>query len=128
MINQFKLEETSISNYRFISLSVDYSRIDEYLDDVANKLRNFHYKGKILFDLVMSNGLSGDRFYEAYFDGGKFDLSSFNKKTDIPSSILDISNNFYIANLDVLDNSVLTKPQKFLFKKLLTRNTKLGLG
>jgi hypothetical protein len=117
MANQFKLESTNLSNYPFISLSVDYSRIDEYLNEIAGKLSEIQYKGKVLFDLLISNGLSNDRFYEAYFDGCKFDLTSFVKKTDIPPSILDISYEFYINNLHVLDNSVLTKPQKFLFKK-----------
>jgi hypothetical protein len=118
MNSQFKLQQTNIKNYEFVILSVDYARIDEYLDDIANNLKGFSYKGKMLFDLVMSNGLS-DRFYEAYFDGQRFDNKSFIKLTEIPCSIIEISNNFYRDNLFLLDNSVLTKPQKFLFKKSL---------
>ena len=117
MSNQFELASTNLSTYPFISLSVDYSRLDEYLNAIAEKLRESQYKGKIIFDLLISNGLSSDRFYEAYFDGYKFDLKSFVKKTDVPPSIIDISNNFYNNNLQFLENSVLTKPQKYMFKK-----------
>lgn len=125
MISQFELKRTEISEYQFISFSIDYSRLDEYLSVVADKLKKLHYKGKILFDLAISNGIADDRFYEAYFNGSDFDLHSFYRQKNIPYSVLEISNNFYANNIHFLDNSVLTKPQKFLFKKEIMKNYKL---
>lgn len=122
MINQFELAKTGLPDYSFISLSIDYSRPDEYLYAVADELKELSYKGKVIFDLVISNGLSGERFYEAYFNGCEFDSLSFHRRESVPSSILDISNKFYIRNIHVLDNSVLTKAQKFLFKRALEKH------
>lgn len=120
MNNQFELQKTNNESYPFISLSLCYYRVDQYLEDIEDKLVASKYNGKVIFDLVMSNGLN-DRFYEAYFNGRKFDGKSFSAVKNIDDTIESISKNFYLNNISFLENSVLTKPQKFLFKKSLSR-------
>jgi len=74
-------------------------------------------KGKILFDLLLSHGNNPDRFYEASFDGEKINEESLKAAKSISKTIKRLSMGFYQEQNGFLENSVLSKAQKFLIKK-----------
>jgi hypothetical protein len=84
-------------------------------------LRQIGVNGKILFDLLLSHGNTPDRFFEAVFNGEKISEESLKNIEAISKKIKKISLDFYYSQQHFLENSVLSKAQKFLIrrKKLL---------
>lgn len=106
-----------------IILSKSSARIHDYLIEIQNILKKHNFKGQCIFDLLLSNGMDkNNRFFEARFNGIDFDLTSFKNIKEINTYVEKISNSFYANNFDLIDNSILTKPQKFLLKKRLSVN------
>lgn len=104
------------SPYSLMILSVSYISPTEHLDCLEKDLAAQDFRGKVIFDFLLANGNNFNRFAEAYFNGSKFDLMSFsvvNPKAQIRQSSLD----FYRKHLELLDQSVLSKPTKFLIRK-----------
>lgn len=96
--------------------ATDISRIHDYINDLEFELKQNDIVGDILFDLLLSNGLSNS-FFCAYFDGDKFNISSFKNIKEIDFETLCFINKYHSNNLELIDKSALTKTQKFLFRK-----------
>lgn len=123
MAQSFYVQKVNLEQYNIMILSANSLRVDDYLFDVVKELKKIRFKGSVLFDLLLSNGPSlADRFFSAFFDGKKFDISTFKNIKEIEIEAEKTSNSFYSTHLDLIDNSILTKPQKFLLKKKLERN------
>lgn len=59
-------------------------------------LKSHGYKGVVLFDLLMSNGLEYNRFIECYFDGESFKRKDLKKDIKVVSvKRVDIHNEYY---------------------------------
>ena len=84
---------------------------------IEKDLREIGAKGKILFDLLLSHGNTPDRFFEAIFDGDEISEDSLKSIESISKKIKEISLDFYHSQQGFLENSVLSKAQKFLIKK-----------
>lgn len=90
--------------------------LDYILFAVEDYLERELFEGQVLFDLLLTNGVN-DRFYIASFGKGRFFYHTIeayklnNKKT------LKKIDNYYLENLELIESSNLSKPQKFLFKK-----------
>lgn len=84
---------------------------------LENDLRQIGVHGKILFDLLLSHGNTPDRFFEAFFNGEKISEESLKSMGSISKKIKEISLDFYHSQQHFLENSVLSKSQKFLIKK-----------
>lgn len=96
--------------------STNYLRLDEYLEELTIQLKEKTFKGNVMFDLLLSNGMSTNRFVELVFDGQEFDKKSF-KIIKANTEIINNSFDFYNEHTNLLDNGILTKPQKFQVKK-----------
>lgn len=83
---------------------------------IEKDLREIGAKGKILFDLLLSHGNTPDRFFEAMFDGHELIEDSLKSVASIPEKIKEISSDFYYSRQNYLENSVLSRAQKFLIK------------
>jgi len=101
-------------NQNFVVKSKNYAfSITEVMGDelLLSFLKSHSYKGVVLFDLLMSNGIEYNRFIECYFNG-----ESFNRKDIKVVSVkrVDIHNEYYrdknTFNLK-LDAGILTKEE-----------------
>lgn len=118
MAQSFHIEKIKLDKYKIMILSTDSLRIHDYLIDVVKELKKIYFKGDVLFDLLLSNGPSlGGRFYSAFFDGKNFDISSFKNIKIVNTEVEKTSNCFYETHLNLIDDSILTKQQKFILKK-----------
>lgn len=120
MNDKFKLLTFNNSVYQYISFSVDYSRPDEYLSDLAMELAQRKFSGYIIFDLLLCNGLNSQRYIKSFFDGSNFQYDSFSTMSDkeLDVSLKQFTSNFYLTHKELLDRSVLlSKAQKFLIRK-----------
>tara|TARA_Y100001960_G_C14746309_1_gene865856 strand:- start:1633 stop:2001 length:369 start_codon:yes stop_codon:yes gene_type:complete len=97
--------------------SMSATRSDCYINEVKNELIEINYEGKVIFDLLLSNGMVKNRFSKIDFKNNDFDLNSV--LVFKPSEEqLQSHNNFYRNYQSVVDQSfILSKPQKFLLRK-----------
>jgi hypothetical protein len=100
-----------------IVYSTNYLRMEEYMNEVALFLKEKSFRGKVIFDLLLSNGNSFNRFIEVFFNGDNFDSKTIKVINNIDDNIINKSLDFYNSHLSLLENSVLSKAQKFLIKK-----------
>jgi len=118
MNKHYKLLKSNDEEYRYVSVSTDFSRPDDYIEKLEIELNNLNYKGKVAFDLLLSNGIKDNRYFGAYFDGKQIISSTFSRLGSITSSISGLTADFYKENYNLVsDNHILSKPQKFLLKK-----------
>ncbi|MEK5428290.1 type II toxin-antitoxin system RnlB family antitoxin [Cytobacillus sp. FSL R7-0680] len=104
------------NEYPYIVFSTSYINPLEEIEDIEKEL-NSQFQGKVLFDLLLSNGLTSNRFLEAEFDGRKFQYSSIKPVMNLDDLIKNESIHFYRENHDLLQNSVLPNAHKFLIKR-----------
>lgn len=88
---------------------------------IERDLKRIGIKGKILFDLLLSHGNTSDRFFEAVFNGQVINEETLKRLESISGNIRKLSLDFYNSQQDLVENSVLTRAQKFLVKKKALR-------
>ncbi|MEO5991383.1 MAG: type II toxin-antitoxin system RnlB family antitoxin [Ferruginibacter sp.] len=106
--------------FGYLSISLDYTRLDEYLCDIESDLKRKNFKGKIIFDLLTNNGLK-DRFYQADFDGNKILLESISNISSLDLGIKKVSSNYYLSNFNLIQQSYISNQSKFLIRKELEK-------
>lgn len=116
-MNNYQIKEINDYKYKSIIFSTDYISPIEELDEIEFKLKSCNYLGYIIFDLLMVNGNSENRFMEVYFDGEKFDRNSFKIAKKLSTHINTVSSDFYFNNLAIVEKSRLSNPIKFMIKK-----------
>lgn len=97
-------------------MSTSYLNPLDDLDELEDTLGN-EFCGKILFDLLLSNGNSSNRYIEANYNGKSFDYASFKIPNTIDKKVRDISTYFYSNNEQFLNSNVVSNAFKFLLKK-----------
>ena len=113
----FKLTHFKDSAYQCVSISLSNDGLDHMYESLETELKDQKARGRILLDLLLSNGLRSERFISLFFDGQCLDLNSYKVENCIDSKIEDYCSKYYRSQPHLLENSVLTKPQRFLFKK-----------
>lgn len=105
------------TEYKLLVLSVSYISPFDEIEELENDLREMNFKGIVLFDLILCNGVSPNRFIKSYFDGNSFYSNTFEIVNNIKDDVKLISSNFYKNNSDLIDKGVLSKPYSLLLKK-----------
>jgi Antitoxin to bacterial toxin RNase LS or RnlA len=112
-MKNYHIQEVNLNEYKYIVFSCSYVNPTEELNQIEQELHG--YCGKVLFDLLLSNGFNSNRYVEAIYNGKEF--VSFKVIENIDPQIKEISGHFYRSHLEYLDNSVLSNAQKFLIKR-----------
>ena len=117
VMNYF-IEYTTLGKYQAIIYAASYinpiNAIKEVGSSISEKLPN---GGHILFDLLLSNGDSFNRFAEAYFDGRLIKRDSISIVCLKDFSQLQHLNAHYKGRSKELNNSVLSPRERFLYYK-----------
>jgi Antitoxin to bacterial toxin RNase LS or RnlA len=108
-------ELSNHQDYQVVIFSTSYINPLEEYDHIQEELKG-RFKGKVLFDLLMSNGISSNRYVEAEFNGAQFDPSSFKAIEKVDVAIKAMTNKFYKSRSD-LSNSVLSNTEISLIRK-----------
>jgi len=103
-------------NSSFLILINSWERPEFYLEEIEKELSSCENNSDIYFDFLIKNG-PRDRFYSANFDNGRFDLYSFKKINTLSTKILGLADNYFKSNFDLIQNSCLTRAQKFVLKR-----------
>lgn len=104
------------NDYKYVVLATSYENPIDVLDEIEYELSLKQYSGKVLFDLLLCNGMSDNKYIEMEFDGEHFLLSS----SKILNQISNIIENFIYRYLKdrplLIKNSVLPKAQQYLLQ------------
>lgn len=87
---------------------------------IANELKSIDYKGEVIFDLVLSNGFSSNRFLKTVFDGDQLNIAKIEVLSKVKNNILDELYVFFYEHPQYVKASSLPEPQKYvLLNKVL---------
>ncbi|MCR1834290.1 type II toxin-antitoxin system RnlB family antitoxin [Oceanobacillus caeni] len=87
---------------------------------IALELKSIGYQGDVIFDLVLSNGFSSNRFLRTDFDGEQLNISKIEVLPKLKSNILDELYVFFYEHPQYVKASSLPEPQKYvLLNKVL---------
>lgn len=108
--------------YMFVQ-SVNYNNPINNLNEITKKLVCYKFEGKVIFDLLLTNGNSSGRFLISSFTKKHFEMNTF-KKTVISKSVRKDILIYYKKNQEYLSKSVLTQNtiQSILNEQYLTNN------
>lgn len=98
--------------FGYIAFSVDHSRPEEYLPEVEKELARKKYAGQVVFDLLMCNGPTRNRYMVASFDGEKFAAQSWRMSAPAEAPCLAKATSSYWGKANHLGNGVLTHAQQ----------------
>ena len=102
------------SDYKYVVLATSYENPIDELKNIEDELKVKKYSGKVLFDLLLCNGMNSNRFVEIKFDGERFDLSSSITIKNPNSSIKEGTHQYLKDKPALLENSVLPKAQRYI--------------
>lgn len=97
--------------------STSYHSPTEQFEAIEKDLAKKGFQGKVLFDLLLTNGNSSQRFFETYFENSMLNKASFKNIFEQAEKLKTISNKFYTKHFDLIEQSeVLSNATKFLLK------------
>lgn len=89
----------------------------EALEDVERELSEKNVAGKVLFDLLLTNGNKANRYFVANFDGRKFDQKGFDSAMHQYEWFSSLSAEFLKGHYSEVDPSLLTGAMQFALRK-----------
>lgn len=108
---------SKINDSSVLILSTCYHSPTEQLANIEKELSKKGFHGKVIFDLLLTNGNSTQRFFETYFEKNSIDRTAFKNIVEQIDKVKDISKEFYTKNFDLIEQSeVLSQSTKFLIK------------
>ena len=114
-MNNYKII-TFQSDERKLVLSTSYVSPLSSVFIISSELANESYQGEVLFDLLLSNGFSPNRFLSMQFDGTKFLPQTTKKVEKISKELLKEIYAFYYEHTEYVEQSSLPDVQKHLLK------------
>lgn len=104
MIKVCKVDDSEVA---VITAVADYHPM-QHLKDLSAELKSINYRGFVVFDLLVFNGQSDNRFVTLVFNGQSFDRSSFKTLSNIDQRIKKNQDNYFRTHSDLLKKSVLS--------------------
>lgn len=111
MVKNFDIKEF---DNKVLVFSTSYINPLEYRLEIESWLSK-KKKQEVIFDLLLTNGNTVNRYVKAEFKENG--LTNFKKCLTLNNDIKAISNKFYMTNKHLLNNSILSKSQKFLAER-----------
>lgn len=87
-----------------------------HLPNIEQELKKMNFNGKVIFDLLLSNGYTSNRFVEANVFKAKVDRRSMKviAPSSIDNSLIDKTYDFYKTHPYLLDNNnILLDEEKY---------------
>jgi hypothetical protein len=89
----------------------------EALEDVERELSDRNVCGKVLFDLLLSNGHKANRYFVAEFDGLRFSGAGFNSEMHRYDALSPVSAQVLKGHFSEVDPSLLSSAMQFALRK-----------
>lgn len=101
----------------FMIFSTSENNPTDNISIIEKDLMKKKYSGNVFFDLLLTNGNNFNRYLKAYFDGNSFEMDSYTIILEPKKELKKKSLDFYQKNINILDNSIISNPIKFMIKK-----------
>lgn len=113
----FNIRKIDNNIFPIVVIATSYNNPLSCLNSIAEHLHDKEFSGKVLFDLLCSNGLESNRFMSAVFDGVKFSKNTFKVESldTFPSEIVENQNAYFSNHKWLLENSILSNHQVINF-------------
>lgn len=109
----------AIDKDNILVVPTNYLRPEKFMGEIEAVLNTyFNNIEYIYFDFLIKNG-TNDRFFKAKVLKNKIARNSFSK-TIVTGNLEEKSNIFFSKNINLINNSYLSKAQKFLLKRKLS--------
>lgn len=109
----------AIDKGNILVVPTNYLRPEKFMGEIEEVLNTyFNNIEYIYFDFLIKNG-TNDRFFKAKVLKNKIARNSFSK-TIVTGYLEEKSNIFFSKNINLINNSYLSKAQKFLLKRKLS--------
>lgn len=94
-------------------------RLPEVINLVQDKIKGKNYSGKIIFDLIVNNGLS-NRFFEIPCNQNGLNIRELKKVTSLNISVTKSADEYYKQHIDIIRNSYISRVEKARVLKALS--------
>jgi hypothetical protein len=101
------------SDSRKVVVATSYVSPLSQIYTIAHELKSIGYKGEVIFDLVLSNGFSSNRFLKTDFDGEQLNIGKIKVLSKVKNNILDELYIFFYEHPQYIKASSLPEPQKY---------------
>lgn len=108
MKSEFKI---IIVNDNAVVLINSNKRLPDVITKVEINIQKKKFSGMVVFDLLVSNGLT-NRFIEVPFLSGSFILKESRRAEHLENSILNVANEYFRKNKECIQNSFITRIEK----------------
>lgn len=117
-MKNYSIKYCCYNKYSAIIYSTSFYNPLENVNDISKDLsHNLFNSCFILFDLLLSNGNSFNRFVEVYFNGKEIEKSSIHIVTINNTSNLSYINSHYKNRFHDINNSILSPSEKLKLLK-----------
>ena len=111
----YDIKKVNIDKYSIIVLSNSFENPFFYESQIERDLQG--EKGYVLFDLLTVNGLSSNRFIEAFYDGEKIRADSYKIIKNVSDDILNYTREYYLNKPKIISNSAMTNIENAIYTK-----------
>ena len=112
-----------IDDNQTIVYSISFHSPTEQIKSIEKELINKDFKGKVIFDFLLTNGDTKQRYFETFFDGKEINLNNFKNIFEKSNELKKISLEFYFKNFKYVEQSeIVSKSTMFLIKKKFVSN------
>ena len=114
-------EILNINNSTIIVIGKTYYGIDTYISELEIELAKRQFRGEIIFDLLLANGLyAKNRFIHSSYHADKITDFNIINYRDIVIKYEKYIKRFYRENINILNNGVLRYKDIIVLKQTLT--------
>lgn len=99
-----------LKNQVIIIALPDYNPLNQLMI-LGESLKKINYIGLVIFDLLVINGVSSNRFVSFIFNGYKFERKTLKIIKDIDYNIKRNQDDFFRKHFDLLESSVLSSEE-----------------
>lgn len=105
-------EIVRINQFSIIVIGKSYCSMGNYIEELETELLHNNFKGSIIFDLLLANGLnSANRFMFSKCEGNFIVEPHTFPREQVKKKYEKYLRNFYKKNISIIDNGVLRKSE-----------------
>lgn len=113
----FKIFKLKNEKYDYLAIAKNYESSLSSIAEIEKYIKQ--EQAKILFDLLVKNGTSSNRFIEYEYQKGRLNQNNFTVVPVVSDNIKAITSKFLQNNQMLIDSSVLPKSLKYILKNHL---------
>lgn len=111
-MEKFKIIKLNNEPYDFLIIANSYENPLNFIDEIGDEIRV--QKAKLLFDLTLINGVKKNRYIGCEFEINRKQLQPCTIVESVEDTIKKVSKKYFMENVDIVSNSVISNSLKFL--------------